>query len=153
MNHLPNDIYELIGEFADIDTRRNMGLPPRKLIICEKLQTLDRFLKRTLQRRNVKVLGSKIYTTMYLGMNDKVHVLTYTCHPLMDNAYIMFSCPSNHVTITAMPEGTFVMWLKAPAIRYPTRFGQKSMQISCLIAEKEKNHILTSSTCRFLNLM
>lgn len=45
MKHIPYDIIELIGSYADMDTRRNMGLPPRK-IPKETVARMEKLLDR-----------------------------------------------------------------------------------------------------------
>lgn len=77
LQHVPFDILETIAGFADIDSRRAMGFPPRR-IAQDMLQHINGLLERKYSTRYIG--DGQITTFLVTGKTDRTTSGMYLCY-------------------------------------------------------------------------
>lgn len=85
--HLPYDILELIAGYTDIDSRRAMGFPPRR-IAQDTLQHMNDLIERK-------------YSSQYVGYNGQIttFLVTGKTDRITSGMYLRYSYDSDYLTI------------------------------------------------------
>jgi len=84
--HLPYDILELIAGYTDIDSRRAMGFPPRK-IAQDMLQHMNDLIERKYSSQYIGCDG-EITTFLVTGKTDRITSGMYLSYAY-DHDYLM----------------------------------------------------------------
>lgn len=73
MTFIPFDIVAHIGSYADIDTRRYMGLPPRRIsktVLKDAQAMLDQVTRK-------QVVLNQNHLTVFAGSHKRIHMMMY----------------------------------------------------------------------------
>jgi hypothetical protein len=97
MAELPFDLLEKIADMADIDTRRHMGFPPRKLC-THRLKAMEYKIRRrsTMQHKYLEVIGGNLVyvcSTVMPITNKKLLHISYSV--LFNRTYLFLMTIEN----------------------------------------------------------
>ena len=101
MAELPFDLLEKIADVADIDTRRHMGFPPRKLC-SHRLKAMEYNIRRrsSMQHKYLETIGETLVyvcSTLMPITNKKLLHIAYSLlfNKTYNAIYIMHPCSPN----------------------------------------------------------
>lgn len=85
-SNLPPDIIERIAHFADIDTRRAMGVGPRRLVlpdldiirVSNPFFEFNNWRSRFIELRNARLYIGQVETSWQFGTNDFMMTRSYS---------------------------------------------------------------------------